>query len=264
MHRFTSSRSGTLFLGILTAVVAGVLLLVYVAQVRQNANDQTSTVSVLVANKLIPQHTSGDVIASQKGYTVVKTPKGQVKDGAITDPGSLSGKVAAHDVYPNQQLTTADFTDISSDAVTQNLTGKERAIAIPLDSAAGLTPFLQAGNRVDILAGFNVVPIGGNGAPISSGSQARPVVKVIAQNVKVLEVPSTSSTTGAASTGNVVVLVDDQQAWDIAFAINNGQVFLTGAPQTGGVDSTPSLVTLETLLLGVPPIKVYHSFGGRG
>lgn len=264
MHRFTSTRSGTLVLGVLTAVVAGALLLVYVAQVRQNANDQTSTVSVLVANKLIPQHTSGDVIAAQKWYTVVRTPKGQVKDGAITDPGSLSGKVAAHDIYPNQQLTTSDFAEVSSDAVTQKLTGKERAISIPLDSAAALTPFLQAGDRVDILAGFNVIPIGPNGAPISGNAQARPVEKVIAQNVKVLEVPADSSSTTGTSTGNVVVLVDDAQAWNIAFAIKNGEVFLAGAPQTGQISTKPSIVTLETLLLGVPPIKVYHSFGGRG
>jgi hypothetical protein len=29
------------------------------------------------------------------------------------------------------------------------------------------------------------------------------------------------------------------------------------------VSSKPSLVTLETMLLGIPPVKVFHSFGGR-
>jgi hypothetical protein len=57
-----------------------------VSQVRQDANSQSATVSVLVANKLIPQSSSGDVIASQKWYSVVSTPKDQVKDGAITTP----------------------------------------------------------------------------------------------------------------------------------------------------------------------------------
>jgi Flp pilus assembly protein CpaB len=222
-------------------------------------------VSVLVANKLIPQSSSGDVIASQKWYSVVNTPKDQVKDGAITDPASISGKIASHDIYPNQQLTTSDFADAPTDAVTTKITGNQRAISIPLDSAAGLTPFLQAGDHVDILAGFNVIPIGANGAPLSGNSQARPVEKVIAQDIKVLEVPSSSSsTTGTGSnTGNIVVQVTDQQAWDIAFAINNGTVFLAGTPQAGNVSSKPSLVTLETMLLGIPPVKVFHSFGGR-
>jgi pilus assembly protein CpaB len=264
VQRFTSSRSGTLVLGGLAALVAGALLLIYVSQVRQDANSQSATVSVLVANKLIPQSSSGDVIASQKWYTAVSTPKDQVKDGAITDPASISGKIASHDIYPNQQLTTSDFTDAPTDAVTTKLTGKQRAISIPLDSAAGLTPFLQAGDHVDIMAGFNVIPIGPNGAPLNGSSQARPVEKVVAQDIKVLEVPTTSSSTGSSSNGgNIVVQVTDQQAWDIAFAINNGTVFLAGAPQAS-IDSTkPSLVTLETMLLGIPPVKVYRSLGGR-
>jgi Flp pilus assembly protein CpaB len=253
-----------LVLGGLAALVAGALLLIYVSQVRQDANSQSATVSVLVANKLIPQSSSGDVIASQKWYSVVSTPKDQVKDGAITDPASISGKIASHDIYPNQQLATSDFTDAPTDAVTTKLTGNQRAISIPLDSAAGLTPFLQAGDHVDIMAGFNVIPIGSNGAPLSGNSQARPVEKVVAQNIKVLEVPSTSSsTTTSSNSGNIVVQVTDQQAWDIAFAINNGTVFLAGTPQAGNVSSKPSLVTLETMLLGVQPVKVYRSLGGR-
>jgi Flp pilus assembly protein CpaB len=253
-----------LVLGGLAALVAGALLLIYVSQVRQDANSQSATVSVLVANKLIPQSSSGDVIASQKWYSVVSTPKDQVKDGAITDPASISGKIAAHDIYPNQQLATSDFTDAPTDAVTTKITGNQRAISIPLDSAAGLTPFLQAGDHVDILAGFNVIPIGPNGAPLSGNSQARPVEKVIAQDIKVLEVPSTSSsTTTTSNSGNIVVQVTDQQAWNIAFAINNGTVFLAGTPQAGNVSSKPSLVTLETMLLGIPPVKVFRSLGGR-
>jgi Flp pilus assembly protein CpaB len=266
VQRFTSSRSGTLVLGGLAALAAGALLLIYVSQVRQDANSQSATVSVLVANKLIPQNSSGDVIASQKWYTAVSTPKDQVKDGAITDPASISGKIASHDIYPNQQMTTSDFTDAPTDAVTTKLTKNQRAISIPLDSAAGLTPFLQAGDHVDIMAGFNVIPIGPNGAPLNGNSQARPVEKVIAQDIKVLEVPSTSSsssTAGSSNSGNIVVQVTDQQAWDIAFAINNGTVFLAGAPQAGIDSSKPGLVTLETMLLGIPPVKVYHSLGGR-
>jgi Flp pilus assembly protein CpaB len=266
VQRFTSSRSGTLVLGGLAALVAGALLLIYVSQVRQDANNQSATVSVLVANRQIPQNSSGDVIASQKWYSVVSTPKDQVKDGAITDPASISGKIASHDIYFNQQLTTSDFTTAPTDAVTTKLTKNQRAISIPLDSAAGLTPFLQAGDHVDIMAGFNVIPIGPNGAPLNGSSQARPVEKVVAQDIKVLEVPTTSSSssTGSSSnSGNIVVQVTDQQAWDIAFAINNGTVFLAGAPQAGIEQSTPSLVTLETMLLGIPPVKVYHSLGGR-
>lgn len=266
MQRFTSSRRGTLTLGILAAVIAAALLLVYIAQYRKDVNSSTSTTSVLVANRLIPQGSSGDVVASDKWFTVVSKPKSQVQDGAISDPSSIRGLVASHDIFPDQQLTAKDFQTAPTDAVVYKLSGDERAIAIPLDSAHGLTPFLQAGDHVDILGGFDVVPIGANGAPASIGGQPRPVLKAIAQDIKVLDVPDSSSTTtpGANDQGNVVVAVTQQQAWDIDFAIKNGTVFLNARGQTGKVtDARPSLVTLETLLLGVPPIKVYHSFGGN-
>ena len=91
------------------------------------------------------------------------------------------------------------------------------------------------------------------------------MLKAIAQNVKVLDVPSSdsSATSPGNDTGNVVVQVTEQQAWDIDFATKNGTVFLAARGQTGATSSRPSLVTLETLLLGVPPIKIYKSFGGH-
>jgi pilus assembly protein CpaB len=266
LQRMTSSRTGTLVLGAITAVVAAALLLVYVSQVRKDASNQSATVSVLVANTYIPKNTGGDTIAAKKWYSIVATPKNLVEEGAITDAGSINGRVAAHDIYPNSQLTTADFADAPSGAVTYKLADNERAISIPLDSAAGLTPFLQAGDKVDIVAGYNVIPIGANGAPISGGAQARPVVKSIAQGIDVLEVPSSDgSGSGSGNNGNVVVRVTEQQAWDIAFAINNGTIFLLGAPpnEPSASAEKPSIITLETQLLGVPPIKVYRSFGGR-
>lgn len=265
MQRFTSSRRGTLALGVMAALIAAALLLVYIAQYRNDVNNSSSTATVLVANRLIPQNSSGDVVASEKWFTIVQKPKSEVLSGAISDPSSIRGLVATHDIFPDQQLTANDFKTAPTDAVSYNLTGDQRAIAIPLDSAHGLTPFIQAGDHVDILGGFDVIPIGANGAPINSGGQARPVLKAIAQNVKVLDVPNSSgsSATSANDTGNVVVQVTEQQAWDIDFATKNGTVFLAARGQTGATSSRPSLVTLETLLLGVQPIKIYKSFGGR-
>ena len=128
------------------------------------------------------------MIASQKWYSVVSTPKDQVKDGAITDPPPWAARSLTTS-SPGSSWPLSDFSDAPSEAVTTKLTGNQRAIAIPLDSAAGLTPFLQAGDHVDILAGFNVMPIGPNGAPLNGNAQARPVHKAIAQDIPVLEVP---------------------------------------------------------------------------
>ena len=57
MQRLTSTRMGTLILGGVTALVAGALLLVYVAQSARTRMEQSATVSVLVANQPDPAGT---------------------------------------------------------------------------------------------------------------------------------------------------------------------------------------------------------------
>ena len=56
----------------------------------------------------------------------------------------------------------------------------------------------------------------------------------------------------------------DQQAAELAFTTQNGTLWLGLEPAAGLKSSRPSIVTVETLLLGVPGIKVVHSLGGRG
>ena len=53
------------------------------------------------------------------------------------------------------------------------------------------------------------------------------------------------------------------QSQKLAFASDNGKVWLVLRPPTGARASAPKLVTVETLLLGVSPVAVLHSFGGK-
>ena len=46
-------------------------------------------VAVLVAKSLIPKGMSGDLIGAQELFQPTTAPKGQVKDGAVADPGTL-------------------------------------------------------------------------------------------------------------------------------------------------------------------------------
>jgi hypothetical protein len=57
--------------------------------------------------------------------------------------------------------------------------------------------------------------------------------------------------------------VTDLQAAKLAFAVGNGTIWLTLRPVSGAKPSRPSIVTAETLLLGIPPITVERSLGAR-
>ena len=242
-----STRRGTTMVAIATAVVAGLVLLVFLNRYRHNVADSGKPVSVLVAKTLIQKGTPGDVIATQDRFQVTDLRKSQVKEGAIADPAVLRTQVAAQDIYPGQQLTTSTFTH-TRDQVLSRLAANQRAITVPLDSAHGMIGDVKAGDHVDVLAGFNVQP---DGAGV-----ARPVLRTLMQDVLVLRTDSSSTgglTGGNNSNKNVVVRVSDQQAAQLAFSSDNGKVWLVLRPQNGE-QIRPSLVTLNSLLFGVKAI----------
>ena len=252
-QKLIASKRGTLFLAILAAIVAGLLVLVYVKRYRDSVSANSAPVTVLVAKSTIPKGTSGQVVASAGLYTVSTVRQSQLLDGAISDPSSLVGHAATADIFPGQQLTTSEFSG-SATAIASTLTGDQRVVSLPFDATHGVTADLTVGDHVDIYAGFNITPVGPTGIPISGG-QSRPVLKLVMQNVPVVRL-----------TGNgtqVSLKVDDIQAAKLAFASDNGKLWLAVRPASGAAASRPTIVTAETLLLGVPPIAVERALGGR-
>jgi Flp pilus assembly protein CpaB len=175
----------------------------------------------------------------------------------LSDAANLRDKVATHDIYPGAQLAASDFAAAQTN-LASTLTARQRVISIPLDSAHGMLTSLQVGDRVDIYAGFNVIPLGADGAPVSGG-QSRPVTRMIMPNVLVVDISKLTSGGGA----NVGFKVNDTQAAELAFASDNGKLWTAIRPSTNAKSAAPSIVTLETLLLGVPPVTELRSFGGR-
>lgn len=258
VQRLISTKWGTLIAATGAALAAGVLLLVYLNHYRQEVKAEGTPVTVLVARENIPKGTSGSVIASKGFYTATTIREGQLKEGAISDPATLNGKVAAQEIYEGAQLTVSALAP-AGDSLAGTLTDRERVVAVPLDSAHGLVNELEAGNRVDVYAGFNVIPLARNGTPIAGG-QARPMLRLIVPNVPVVKVGAKKSGSGAS---DVSLRVDDVKAAQIAFASDNGKLWLALRPSAGAKSAKPGIVTVETLLLGVPPVQVIRSVGGR-
>jgi len=250
-QKLLSTRGGTVALGGAAAVMAAFVLLLYLNQYRSSVSADSEPVTVLVARTLIEKGMPGDVVGLKRLFQSDEAPKSQVKDGAITDPSTLRGRVAVEDIYPGQQLTVADFAG-TTDAIGAKLAGKHRAIAVPLDAARGLVGRIEPGDRVDVLAGFNVL---GN----TAGGQGRPVVKVMMQDALVLDAPAQTAAGLAAAnqTANVVLRVNRDQATEIAWAVDNGKIWLVLRPRAGAPPTKPGVATAESVLTGVKPVAVY-------
>ena len=243
-----SSRGGLITIAVVAALFAAALLAFYLHQYRSSVDDSGKVTTVLVAKGQIDKGASGDVVASTAQFQATTVKKGQLKDGAISDPRDLRGKTATTSIYPGEQLVASDFT-IAKSGVINQLGPDQRAISVPLDSAHGMIGQVRAGDHVDVLAGFNTVGVG-------AGS---PVLRVLIQNALVLQQPDTSKNNGVAggNSQNVVLRVSSNDASKLAFTSDNGKVWLVLRPGAGAKAASLNPVTLDALLAGIKPIKVH-------
>ena len=74
-RKLTASRSGTLILGIIAAVVAAVVLVLYLKHYRDSVKADVAPTPVVVATGLILKGTSGTIIAQKHLFTTQAVPK---------------------------------------------------------------------------------------------------------------------------------------------------------------------------------------------
>ena len=224
--RLLKTRQGTIAVGIAAAVLAAILLLVYLSHYRSSVKGSTEPVTVLVSKRLIPKGTSGETLAKANLFVTTTIPKGQLKIGAISDPAVLNGTIVASDIYPNQQLTSSEFTTPTVGALASQLSGAWRAIALPsLDSAHGLTSDVQRGDHIDVYA------------------QVNGTLGLVLPNVLVLATPTQGSTGAAAVSGNYILRVPTSKAPRFAYAGQNGSLWLVLRPAKGARTTPPVLET---------------------
>ena len=226
--RIGNSRSWTLALGIGAALLAAILLVVYLNRYRSSVNAENAATPVLVAKNLIPMGTSGTIIAKQELFQVASLPKNDLKVGAISDPAYLNGRIAAGDIFPGQQITTADLSVTTSEAVPTTLTGFERGVAIPVDPARGLVGYTAQGDHVDVY--------------VSLAADEGNLLTLLAPNVEIVRAPTAGQST------TYVLKAEARLAQKLAFASDNGTLWFLLRPQVGAKKTPALTVTMETLL----------------
>jgi Flp pilus assembly protein CpaB len=251
-QRVISTRAGTVAVAAGAAMLAGISILVYLNRYRHSVSAQGAPVTVLVAKRQIAKGTSGEVVSRQLMFTTATLRQSQLREGAFSDPAALRGRVAVQDVARGQQLTAGDFVS-GAVSLPSTLTGTQRIVTIPLDSAHGLIGQLQPGDRVDVYAGFNITPVG----TVASGVQAFPVVRRLMENIPVVEVSGKArGAVGQQSNTNVSLRMTDAQAAKVTFASDNGKVWLALRPAVNARSTTTGVVTVESEVFGLPPLPV--------
>jgi Flp pilus assembly protein CpaB len=234
-----TTRRGSLLVGAGAAVLAGIILLVYLHSYRNSVNSASSSVGVLVAKNLIQKGTPGNIIGSSDQFQVASIPKNQLQVGAFTDPASLSGRVAAADIYPGQQLTASYFGFATPGTLQTKIAGADRAIAISMDSEHGMIGQIGTGDHIDVYVGLN------RQGP--NGSQA--IIKLLMEDVPVLKAPI------GGGSGIYTLRAGGRQAAVLAWASDNGKLWFVLRPASGAKTVIPGFVSAQTLLAGLKPVR---------
>jgi pilus assembly protein CpaB len=226
--RVPSTPTGALAAAAVAAVLAG--LLVFSALKSAKSGEKTaaapSSVSVVVADRLIPKDSPAAAIATGTATRRTKVAPSALVAGAVTDFSQVRDKVATHDILPGQQLSAQDFKTIDSSTLASQVSEDSRAVSIPLDASHGMVGNVSSGDHVDIFAAFNID---------ASGGAASAVVKPLATNIVVLKAPKKTGAAGA--TRNVLTLrMASRMAAKLAFSSDYGKVWIVlrsaaGAPQ---------------------------------
>jgi Flp pilus assembly protein CpaB len=211
-----TTRQGTVLLGVGAAVIAAIVLIVYLEHYR-NSVRSASTVPVLVAQHLIQAGTPGDVIAKNRGYYTVKDiSKSSVEPRAITSPETITGQVAVSDISFGQQLT----------AVADGLNPRQRAVVIPLGSPQEVGGQIGGGSHVDVWV--LTTAQGANGV-------TRSIAKLLFQDMYVINAGSGG--------GNVTLRATPTQAGQLMYASANTTIWLALRPTIGTVTKPPVITS---------------------
>ncbi len=236
LGRLSSTRRGILTIAAVSALIAGGIIVYALSHYRTNANSSNQPATVLVATRFIAQGTAGGAIGAgelAKGTNVLEK---QLSPGALADPGLLHEEVATRNIFPGQQLTTADFA--KTGAFHSRLPRGDRAISVPVDGSHGMVGYLHSGNRVDVYVSF----------PGSGSTNKVPYLRLLATNVVVLDAAQAASGgIGNTNTANVVLQLDSRLAADLAFASDNGKIWLILGPGYGARPSR-EIITEQAII----------------
>jgi len=244
-RKVLSTRGGTTAVAVISALLAAAVLMIFLSQYRDSVGVADDVSTVLVAKNLIEKGSPGDVVAEDALFQTTRVRKDDLKDGAISDPSSLKGKIATTDVFPGEQLVAKEFVD-ATPSIINRLRGFDRAIAVPLDEAHGMIGNIKSGDRVDVLAGI--------GLQQGASDNRRATLRVIAHNALVLkapEKPAAGAGGGPSTTKPVILRVSDRKASEIAFAADLGKVWIVARPKVGAKESRVPVTDIQSLAVGL-------------
>lgn len=223
------------------AVVAMLLVLLYVTNYKRSVQHGASDVQVYVANHDIATGTAGAEIVAKHEVHAISVARRSVVPGAISSVDQIRSLVLSQPIYAGEQVTVRPFSDVAAQGIRARLRGTMRAIQIAGDPNQLLAGTLHEGDRVDLIANLRVDP--------NSNAYA---TKIVVRDLAVLTSANegASAKVGGSNSTSVILAVSDTQVQRLWFAVKNGDWSLELRPVIGAADGRDRIDSIATVLGG--------------
>jgi Flp pilus assembly protein CpaB len=240
-------RLRNISIAIVLALVAALLTMFYTKSFQSNVRSDETNVPIFVAARDIPAGTSSANATAKGMLQESEIVRRSVVPGAITQTEQLAGLVATQQIFAGEQITTRRFAAPSERGIHAQLTGVQRAIAVPGKQHQLLAGILKTGDHIDIVASWTY--------PEGSPSH---YTRVILRNVPVLRAPlngaGTAEKIGGIDDSAATLLVTDSQVQKLFWAMKYAEWHFELRPTADAVDSPENVESAHSLLVeGVRP-----------
>jgi Flp pilus assembly protein CpaB len=236
-------RVKNISIAVALALVAALLTSFYVTNYQRNVRKDETNVPVWVATRDIPAGTSGTDAEQKKMLKKSEVVRRNVVPGAISSPDQVADLVTAQPIFAGEQVSTRRFSTQSQRGIRAQLTGVQRAIAIPGDEHQLLAGTLRTGDKVDLVATFGV-----------GGTNGVPVTRIVLRDIEVLRAPaggSGDSSKISADDGDLAVMlkVSDTQVQKLHWVFTAATKWhLELRPGTDAADSPENVESWYSVL----------------
>jgi len=217
-------RSGRLLIimGLLLGVLAMVAIVTYL-------NNTTRTVPppvlarVVVSQQNIPINTR--ILTG--AVALADWPPESVRPDTVTDVGDVIGKLSTTSIVPGQMIVTGMVIDKAAAESTRGSTASyvipddKVAVAFPIDNVSGVAAALKDGDRVDLIASYDLVASSGPTQTAAASGAIKRITQLTLQDVEILRVGLWSTNPEAGGNQSqasiVTLLVTPQDALVLKF-----------------------------------------------
>lgn len=203
-------------IAILCGVAAAVLFSFYIQQVKERYQPD-DLITVVRAKMDIAR----DSVVASEMVQIVKIPAKFTHPDALREPQDVVGKIAVNNIAAGEDILAGELlsSQDSNQRLAYQVPQDKRAVSIGINDISGVAGYIEAGDRVDVMATIDVP---------SQGEEVTCTVLAL-QDIPVLAVGSATNLKekGGESLRTLTLAVSPEEAQPLVLASERGTLRLT-------------------------------------